>query len=69
MAQTTGKTRGRPTLKVTLVKSTIGYNRKQAEVVRGLGLRRIRHAVELPDTPEIRGMVRKVRHLVSVDEG
>jgi large subunit ribosomal protein L30 len=68
MAQTTGTAGGRPTLKVTLVKSTIGYNRKQGEVVRGLGLRRIRHTVELPDTPEVRGMVRKVRHLVTVDE-
>jgi large subunit ribosomal protein L30 len=55
---------GRRTLTVTLVRSTIGFNRKQAEVVRGLGLRRIRHTVELPDTPEIRGMIRKVRHLV-----
>jgi len=52
------------TVKVTLVRSTIGFNRRQAEVVRGLGLRRIRHTVELPDTPEIRGMIRKVRHLV-----
>ena len=66
MADTTGKIGGRPTLSVTLVKSTIGFNRKQAEVVRGLGLRRIRHTVELPDTPETRGMVRKVRHLVKV---
>ena len=55
---------GRRTLTVTLVRSTIGFNRKQAEVVRGLGLRRIRHTVELPDTPEIRGMIRKVRHRV-----
>ena len=67
MAETTGTAGGRSTLKVTLVKSTIGFNRKQAEVVRGLGLRRIRHTVELPDTPETRGMVRKVRHLVKVD--
>jgi large subunit ribosomal protein L30 len=65
-AETTGTTGGRPTLKVTLVKSTIGFNRKQAEVVTGLGLRRIRHTVEVPDTPEMRGMVRKVRHLVKV---
>ncbi len=59
--------KGRGTLKVTLVRSTIGFNRKQAEVVRGLGLRRIRHTVEVPDTPDVRGMVRKVRHLVRVD--
>jgi large subunit ribosomal protein L30 len=57
---------GRRTLTVTLVRSTIGFGRKQAEVVKGLGLRRIRHTVELPDTPEIRGMIRKVQHLVKV---
>jgi large subunit ribosomal protein L30 len=51
---------------VTLLRSPIGFNRAQAEVVRGLGLRRIRHTVELPDTPAARGMVRKVRHLVRV---
>ena len=56
------------TIKVTLRKSTIGFNKTQAETVRGMGLRRIRHTVELPDTPETRGMVLKVRHLVSVAE-
>jgi len=64
--ETTGKTGGRPMLRVTLVRSAIGFNRSQAEVVRGLGLRRIRHTVEVPDTAEARGMVRKVRHLVKV---
>ncbi len=66
MAETTATAGGRRTMKVTLVKSTIGFNRNQAEVVRGLGLRRIRHTVEIPDTPAMRGMVRKVRHLVRV---
>jgi large subunit ribosomal protein L30 len=56
------------TLKVTLLKSTIGFDRKQGAVVRGLGLRRIRHTVELQDTPETRGMIHKVRHLVEVHE-
>ena len=55
-------------LKVTLVKSTIGFDRKQAAVVKGLGLRRIRHSVEVPDTPATRGMIHKVRHLVQVSE-
>ena len=55
-------------VKVTLVRSTIGFNRTQAETVRGLGLRRIRHTVELMDTPETRGMINKVRHLVTVEE-
>ncbi len=55
-------------LKITLVKSTIGFNKKQAEVVTGLGLRRIRHSVTLADTPATRGMVHKVRHLVTVEQ-
>ena len=55
------------TIKITLVKSTIGFDRKQDKVVTGLGLRRIGHSVELPDTPETRGMILKVRHLVTVE--
>ena len=55
-------------IKVTLVKSTIGFNRTQSETVTGLGLRRLNHTVELADTPETRGMVHKVRHLVTVSE-
>ena len=42
------------------------FNEKQARVVEGLGLRKIRHSVELADTPETRGMIHKVRHLVEV---
>ena len=55
------------TVKVTLVKSPIGFKRNQAAVVKGLGLRRIRHTVELKDTPDTRGMIHKVRHLVEVE--
>ena len=55
-------------VKVKLVRSTIGFDRRQAEVVRGLGLRRLGHTVELQDVPSIRGMIRKVRHLVRVSE-
>jgi len=54
------------TVKVTLVKSPIGFKNNQATVVKGLGLRRIRHTVELKDTPAARGMIHKVRHLVEV---
>jgi large subunit ribosomal protein L30 len=53
---------------VTLVKSPIGFNSRQGDVVRSLGLRRIRHTVELPDTPATRGMIHKVQHLVAVEE-
>jgi large subunit ribosomal protein L30 len=59
---------GKKKLKVTLVKSTIGFDRTQDETVIGLGLRRINHTVELLDTPETRGMIHKVRHLVTVQE-
>jgi large subunit ribosomal protein L30 len=54
-------------IKVTLVRSTIGFNEKQGKVVESLGLRRIRHSVTLPDTPAVRGMILKVRHLVTVE--
>ena len=56
------------TVKITLLRSTIGFNKTQAKTVEGMGLRRIRHSVELPDTPATRGMILKVRHLVEVSE-
>ena len=56
------------TVKVTLLKSPIGFHGSQADVVRSMGLRRIRHTVELKDTPSIRGMIHKVRHLVEVSD-
>jgi large subunit ribosomal protein L30 len=56
-----------PRVKITLVKSTIGFNKNQAKVVEGMGLRRIGHSVQLPDTPATRGMILKVRHLVAVE--
>ena len=67
-AKSAGKSGAAKKLKITLVKSTIGFNRTQDETVTGLGLRRINHSVELPDTPETRGMIHKVRHLVTVQE-
>jgi large subunit ribosomal protein L30 len=53
-------------LKITLVRSTIGFDKKQAAVVESMGLRRLNHTVELADTPSTRGMILKVRHLVEV---
>ncbi len=55
------------TLKVTLVRSTIGYDKKQGEIVKGLGLRKIGHTVEVLDHPAMRGMIQKVRHMVTVE--
>lgn len=54
-------------LKVTLVRSVIGRPRKQREVVKGLGLRKIRSSVVRKDCPEIRGMIYKIVHLVKVE--
>jgi large subunit ribosomal protein L30 len=55
-------------VRVKQVKSEIGYNQRQRATLKGLGLRRINHTVELTDTPSIRGMIYKVRHLVVVVE-
>ena len=55
------------TVKVTLLKSPTGFNQNQKNVVTSLGLRRIRHTVELKDTPATRGMIHKVRHLVTTE--
>ena len=68
MAKKTAKAQTAKKLKVTLVRSTIGFNETQAKTVEGMGLRRIRHTVELQDTPATRGMIHKVRHLVTVTE-
>ena len=54
-------------LKITWVKSSIGYSRRQKGTIRALGLRRLGDAVEQADTPVIRGMVDKVSHLVEVE--
>lgn len=56
------------TLRIEQVRSPIGFPRYQREVLRGLGLRRIRHVVERPDTPAVRGMVRKISHLARIVE-
>ncbi len=55
-------------LKVTLLKSTSGRVASQQACVRGLGLRRIRHSVEVADTPENRGMIDKVSDMLAVEE-
>ncbi|MDD6735159.1 MAG: 50S ribosomal protein L30 [Clostridiales bacterium] len=55
-------------LKVTLVKSTIGCKKDQIATVAALGLKKIRDVKEHNDTPQIRGMINKVSHLVKVEE-
>ncbi|MCH2173677.1 50S ribosomal protein L30 [Myxococcota bacterium] len=59
---------GEQTVKIKWVKSQIGYDRKQRATLRGLGFRRLNQTVELEDTAAIRGMIRKVRHLVVVED-
>ena len=56
------------TVRVTQVRSVIGYERKQRATLRGLGLRRMNHTVELEDTPSVRGMIAKIPHLLKVEE-
>ncbi len=55
-------------IKVTLKRSTIGRDKYFSKVVKGLGFRRLHQTVVLKDTPEIRGMINKVSHLVTVEE-
>jgi len=55
-------------LKIKYVKSAIGYNIRQKRTIRALGLRHLGDMIEQDDTPVIRGMIQKVRHLVQVEE-
>jgi large subunit ribosomal protein L30 len=54
------------TIRIKYVQSAIGCPHKHKLVVRGLGLRKLQHVVERPDTPSIRGMVAKIPHLVRI---
>ncbi|HYM50743.1 MAG TPA: 50S ribosomal protein L30 [Candidatus Limnocylindrales bacterium] len=56
------------TLRITYVRSAIGHRRDQKETIQALGLRRLHQSVERPDSPQLRGMIHKVRHLVAVSE-
>jgi large subunit ribosomal protein L30 len=67
MGKTAQNTSAPGRLRVTQIRSTIGFDEKQEQALRGLGLRRIRHTVDVEDTPSIRGLILKVRHLVEVE--
>lgn len=56
------------TIKLTLVRSTAGRQKKHQACVRGLGLRRMHHTVSVADTPENRGMIKRVAYLLQVEE-
>ncbi len=55
-------------LKITQIKSGIGYTRRTKDTLRALGIRRMHQTVVKPDNPAIRGMIMRVRHLVEVEE-
>lgn len=55
-------------IRVRQVRSAIGFDRRQRATLRGLGLRRLNHSVEIEDTPAVRGMIVKVAHLVTVED-
>ena len=55
-------------IKVTLKKSPIGRLKSHKACVAGLGLRRVRHTVEVEDTPSVRGMINKVSYMLNVEE-
>lgn len=55
-----------PKLRVTLVKSTIGKPKKHRDIVAGLGLNRLNKTIELQDTPEVRGMISKINHMLHI---
>jgi large subunit ribosomal protein L30 len=55
-------------LRVTYVKSSIGYNKRQKSTIKALGFRKLNQIIEHDDTPEIRGMINSVSHLVAVEE-
>jgi large subunit ribosomal protein L30 len=56
------------TVKVTWVRSGIGYNKRQKATIQALGLHRLHQTVELPDNPATRGQIDKVKHMVEVQE-
>ena len=62
------RTTKKKTLRITLVRSPIGYSKRQKRTVRALGLRRMGHTVEQVDNPAVRGMIARVSHLVKVEE-
>ncbi|MGB2696709.1 MAG: 50S ribosomal protein L30 [Candidatus Zixiibacteriota bacterium] len=55
-------------LKITQIKSVIGYNQKQRNTVKALGIKKLNQSVVHKDTPQIRGMIQKVKHLLLVEE-
>ncbi|MFL5734701.1 MAG: 50S ribosomal protein L30 [Chloroflexia bacterium] len=66
-ANETGKAQQNAMLKITWVRSSIGYNKRQRETIASLGLHRLNQTVEQPDNPQVRGQINKVKHMLEVD--
>ncbi len=57
-----------PTLKITQIKSRIGYKKKAKATLGAMGIKKMNHTVELPDNPAIRGMIKKIEYLIRVED-
>ena len=66
MARSTKKSKNK--IQITLIKSPIGYSKRQKDTVKALGLRKVNQTVIKDDSPEIQGMLNKVSHLVTIEE-
>ena len=66
MARSTKKSQNK--IQITLIKSPIGYSKRQKDTVKALGLRKVNQTVIKDDSPEIQGMLNKVSHLVTIEE-
>jgi large subunit ribosomal protein L30 len=64
----TAKDKQGKTLKITWLRSSIGNRRDQKDTIRSLGLSRLNQTVEHPDSPQVRGQIFKVKHLIQVEE-
>lgn len=62
------KKKSEKTLRITWVRSLIGYPKDQRETIKSLGLRHLNQTVEHPDTPTVRGQIFKVKHMLNVEE-
>ncbi len=68
-AATGSDTAANKTIRITYSKSGIGYNKEQKRTLAALGFRKLGQTIERPDSPAIRGMIARVAHLVTVEEG
>lgn len=68
MAEVNTQSTGGKTLKITWVRSAIGYSKDQKATIKAMGLHRLNETIERPDSPQLRGQIFKVKHLLNVEE-